>query len=1267
MGQFLITTGGQMGSAFLTSTLNQAVSNLFAPDVEGPRLSELSLQTSTEGAFIPIVYGRMRLSGQVIWLGPVKERAQTRASGGGKGGGPEITEYSYSASFAVGLCEGEISGVGRIWANGELLDTGAVVMRLQTGAMDQAPDPLIEAVEGVAPAYRGLAYLVFEDFPLDLYGARLPNLSVEVIRAEPDPEPHALERIVEGVCLIPASGEFAYGAEPVFRTLGEGRDRPENVHMSRAVTDIEAALDDLQLRLPHVRSVALVTAWFGDDLRLSHCRLRPGVESRDKQTWPQVWRAGGLDRSGAHLVSQREGAPAYGGTPSDHTLIAAIRALKARGYAVTLYPFILMDVPSGNGLPDPWGGAEQAAYPWRGRISCHPAPGEPTSPDQTPGAAQQVAAFFGTARARDFDITSEAVRFKGGEDWGFARYILHHAAIAKAAGGVESFIIGSEMRGLTTVRSSRTDYPAVSQLKALASEVRDLMGPDVKLSYAADWSEYFGHAPTDGRGDRFFHLDPLWSDDQIDFIGIDWYGPLADWREGEAHADAAAGTIYDRAYLSANVTGGEGADWYYASLADRDAQIRTPIQDTAHGEDWIWGYKDLPAWWSSPHHDRIAGVRQAAATDWVPQSKPIRLVELGCPAVDKGANQPNVFLDPKSFESVVPYFSTGARDDLIQRRYIEALLAYWAPEAGHNPVSEVYGGPMLDTGHSHVWTWDARPFPEFPAREDVWSDGDNWRRGHWLTGRAGQSGLGFVVADIARRAGLSDLDVSGLDGVLAGYLIDRPQRARDWIAALGGLFDFRVVDRSQGAACLPLAPVSAPIHVRSESLVADERGVQINRRSQDDTPAEARLTLIADDGDYSPASVSARGLDHVQDGVLDVRAPVLADREQAAQWAQRLLTNVQAETETAACQTPPSLARLEPGDAIALVDRDAQIWRVDALDGVAARQLTAGRSTRGGGVVAGPEPRLAETEQRPSRPLLRVLDLPLGPDDGARRGGVWAVGWSAPWPGALVLSMGADPALAQTRAEISAPGFTGVLTRALPRGAEGRWDRAHVLHVRLRDGAVSSASPVAVLGGANRVAVETANGWEVLAFTQAELAPDGIWRLSGLLRGLGGSDPEGAPGGAELVVLDGAGVIAPVRDEERGVPLQISAIPVGLARTDPAVRSVQMVYEGRDLRPLSPVHLRVRREGAGWRCSWIRRTRIGGDDWAAREVPLGEAVEAYEVEVRDAQGRSVWRQTVNAPTVWIPGDIAPSGAAYELAVAQISETVGAGAVAIKAL
>lgn len=83
---------------------------------------------------------------------------------------------------------------------------------------------------------------------------------------------------------------------------------------------------------------------------------------------------------------------------------------------------------------------------------------------------------------------------------------------------------------------------------------------------------------------------------------------------------------------------------------------------------------------------------------------------------------------------------------MIQRRFLEAMLGAFDPAFGasveNNPISVVYGGRMVDPSAIHLWTWDARPFPVFPAALDAWSDGPNWETGHWLTGRDGRSARG---------------------------------------------------------------------------------------------------------------------------------------------------------------------------------------------------------------------------------------------------------------------------------------------------------------------------------------------------------------------------------------------------------------------------------------------------------------------------------------------------------------------------------------------
>ena len=183
--------GGPLGGA-LGALIGQSVEGaIFAPKGrEGPRLSDLRVQTSSYGTAVPRVLGRMRVAGSVIWATDFVEH---RNRSGGKGR-PKVTTYSYSVSLAVALSSRPILSVGRIWAEGNLL-RGAdgsfkspATMRVHLGDADQAADPLIVAAEGAdnAPAYRGPSYIVLEDLDLAPFGNRIPALSFEVTAdAEP--------------------------------------------------------------------------------------------------------------------------------------------------------------------------------------------------------------------------------------------------------------------------------------------------------------------------------------------------------------------------------------------------------------------------------------------------------------------------------------------------------------------------------------------------------------------------------------------------------------------------------------------------------------------------------------------------------------------------------------------------------------------------------------------------------------------------------------------------------------------------------------------------------------------------------------------------------------------------------------------------------------------------------------------------------------------------------------------------------------------------
>ena len=180
--------GGPIGAAIGGVLGNMVDRRVLGTTREGPRLTELAVQTSSYGSAIPQLFGTMRVAGTVIWATELRE-TQGR-SGGGKGQ-PATTAYSYSASFAVLLSARAIRRVGRIWADGRLIRGAGgdlkvkAALRIHTGGEDQPVDPLIASAEGAAaPAYRGMAYLVWEDLPLAEFGNRLPSLTVEVVADE---------------------------------------------------------------------------------------------------------------------------------------------------------------------------------------------------------------------------------------------------------------------------------------------------------------------------------------------------------------------------------------------------------------------------------------------------------------------------------------------------------------------------------------------------------------------------------------------------------------------------------------------------------------------------------------------------------------------------------------------------------------------------------------------------------------------------------------------------------------------------------------------------------------------------------------------------------------------------------------------------------------------------------------------------------------------------------------------------------------------------
>jgi len=1267
LGVSAATIGGFIGSSLGSMIDAGLMAGNQNQRFEGARIDAVRVTSSTEGIALTRVFGRMRLAGNIIWATDFEEREVTTTIRGPRRYGffgPRATStsvaYFYSASFAVALCEGPITGIGRVWADGKRLDISGNDIRIYPGSETQPRDPLILAKMGAAraPAYRGVAYVVFEDLDLEDFGNRIPQLTFEVYRPLADAD--VAEGCLRAITIGPGSGEFAYATRIITSersglggisfggiTLGaqQGLRRIENAVASTTQSDFVTTIDQLKALAPGVESVTLLVAWYGTDLRAEHCALRPGVEFSAKTTTP-AWQVNGVTRAQAHLVSRAGGQPAFGGTPSDASVVEAIKHLKTRGYRVTLSPIIALDIPPGNTRPNPYSDLAaqigQPAYPLRSQITCSPAPGFTGSPDKTITAAAQLGSFFGAATRFNFAVSGETVSWSGGAEFGLRRMVLHYAHLAKAAGGVDAFLIGSDLRGITQLRSLANFYNGVQRLRDLATECRSILGSQVKISYAADWAEYAHHAPQDGSNDLFFHLDPLWADPVIDFIGINAVMPISDWRDGFDHSDAKAGapSLYDRAYLQANIEGGEGFDWTYASFSDRLVQNRTPITDSAAGKPWVFRRKDLRSWWSNPHINRPGGVESAGPTPWVPHSKPIWFTALGCPAIDRGSNQPDAQFNPRSAGSAVPYFSRGWRDDAIQRAYLEALYLYWSDPA-HNSVSPLYGAPMITMREGAASSWDARPYPYYPSLKETWPDTETWRLGPQLNGRLGSVALAALVRALCTRAGLPEslIDVSGLHGAVEGYAITAIESPRSSLALLMRHFGFDAIESAGKLRFVMRGSAARALFTPDDLVAAASAGaepMELTRGQETELPLALKWHVARADADYDAAMVEAQRVTVESARILVEAFPFAVPPELSERQAARALHEAWTGRERANLRLAPSQIALDPGDVITLAHDARRLdYRIASLNDGLERSVEAIRTDRDlyDLPVAGARATSLALLTPFTGALVQFLDLPrLFDEDEAHQPllGLYA----QPWPGALaVWRSGGSDGFVQIGSVSQRASFGALLTPLAP-GPGAVFDLGAVLEIELIEGSLASVSDPDLFAGANSFAIETdAGGWEIVQAAHAELIGERRYRLTRLLRGIRGTEhliPAPKSPGNRILVITSALVPVPIAIADLGRSWNWLIGPVGLDSADPRMIGVAHTPRGEGLRPFAPVHvaqpfLRGRLPG-DYTITWIRRDRdLSADSWELAEIPMSEASEAYEVEIMGADGGSVVR------------------------------------------
>ena len=475
------------------------------------------------------------------------------------------------------------------------------------------------------------------------------------------------------------------------------------------------------------------------------------------------------------------------------------------------------------------------------------------------------------------------------------------------------------------------------------------------------------------------------------------------------------------------------------------------------------------------------------------------------------------------------------------------------------------------------------------------------------------------------------IDVSGLCGAVEGYVIAALESPRVSISTLARHFGFDAVE-SEGRIRFLMRGRSASATINPDSMVAPASGqgdvMELTRAQETELPQALKWQVARADEDYDAAQVEARRITVDTSRIASESFPMAVPPEEAERRCRRALMEAWVGRESAVFRLPPSQLALDPGDVI-LLDHDGRLteMRLVSIADSDVRGVEALRQDRAVYDLPPGAVRSA-TLTTPSvygAPEVVKLDLPQLREDHPAHRPLVAL-HAKPWPGAMALYRSSTTDGFDLLTTVTRRAQIGRLVEPLPKGPVRLFDGGAALILDLSSGTLTSVSESALLGGANALAVESSAGaWEILQAGTAELIAPGRYRLSLLLRGQRGT--EGAignptPAGARVVVL-GAGLTAlPIPLEEIGLQWNWRIGPAARSMAGESFTALAFTANGFGLRPFSPAHLRVQRQPDGaFLLSWIRRTRdLAGESWVLPEVPLGESVEAYELEIRDAGG-----------------------------------------------
>jgi hypothetical protein len=1132
------------------------------PDVhrnqEGRRLasSDLKVQYSSYGRVIPLIYGTVRLAGNVIWSRPILETQvdSTTVNLGQTYRTATVhthhKNYTYTATLAIALCRGPITGVSRIWAESKQIDLSKLNYTLYSGDETQLPDTTIVSFEGQdkTPAYRGIAYVVIRDFPLEDYGNRIPSFTFEVTRLPrstilaTDFTPW-LEDKIKGVAFGQGVGEYLYDTVVQEKATGtfsnnqfiqQGTAQKINQNNLSNKADSLVALDDMKTTLPNVEYVILPVYWV---LNTKDGTIKPAVNFNEQNTHvsPDEWRVGDYTRASAVHLSNGFS------TPTDLSVLRVAQELKQRGYKVMLCPKLLQYDSDKNLL------------------------------------LNEVETFL-------FSINS------------YNSFITHYATLQRGNTAlrdyVDAFVIGSG-KTMSMVASQNDATTFIPGLKSLAAGVKASL-PHAKIIFSAFGKWYHSI-------NKWYRMDELWPDPNIDIVGIEGYFPLT-----------STGTTYNQ--IRDGWQSGEG--WSYEYTTD-GRQIALP-------KTFAW--KNIKHWWSSFHINP-----DKTRTAWQPRMKPIWITELGFGSVNGCGNDPAIFSIP--YNTAYPKGSKGRTDLASQRTALEASIDYLS---GQEFIEKIF-----------VNQWDPRPYPFHPSL-DRWLLPSTWDKDCSLQGKLGQMTLSGIVENLLQEVNLTKdtYDTSALGDTVRGFIISGRQSVRASLEQLASAYFFDVVE-SNGALQFVKRGAASSFTIDSRQCIVQDSGANhsdsfgssfiISRMQELELPRTVDVIYINHAQNYETGTAQAQRQTVNAINSLSMNLPIVLSQQEAQHIADISLLQTWITRTQYKFTLPPRYMLLKPTDVIT-VQKYVQ-HKSEQIEGTAGvlqshlmRIVSTKLATNGVQEIVAVAEDISSYEYHAERqftlrsftiphPLpkteLILLDLPaLTTDTSAAHISYAVVAATEGWRGAALYAAndGDDDWEYQGhQAQLEKQATIGTVVNFKTHGASAyTWDKHSTIDVVLIHGELSSVTESKVLAGANLCCV----GDELLQFQYATFLDKHKYRLHKLLRGRKGT--EGSihthKPNERFVLINDAILRQPVPASSWGVNRQYKAVTYGDHLTNTA--AVEFTYNATALKPYAPCHIRaVRHRSGDITISWKRRTRINGDWLNHVDAPLVEESERYEVEV----------------------------------------------------